>query len=182
MEAELEEALEVEVEVEEDSVLFPNSSFIPPVALRNRETGDLISLEKYASSKSWHLKHFDPLYLHPSQELIEIHQESWVGLTDAEIEAVWEVDETDPTDTNSLYYAKVIVRAAEANLRTKNTWFSAIERLIEPPPAPDRDWIELSNEEIVGLAGWAPSFSKRACMFALINAADARLKALNHVV
>jgi hypothetical protein len=55
-----------------------------------------------------------PLYTHPPRR-------EWRGLTDEEIEHIWEADDTSDEDCRSLYYAKKIGRAIEAKLKEKNT-------------------------------------------------------------
>lgn len=62
-----------------------------------------------AEPRAW-----NPLYTHPPRR-------EWRGLTDEEIESIWEADTTSAEDCQSLYYAKVIARSIEAAIKERNT-------------------------------------------------------------
>jgi len=49
-----------------------------------------------------------------------IEQRKWAKLTNKEIEEIWDADTTPEDTTGSLYYAKLLIRKAEAKLKEKN--------------------------------------------------------------
>jgi hypothetical protein len=52
-----------------------------------------------------------------SDVLALLSRRQWVGLTDEQLEQMWEADKTSPEDCQSLYYFKKIARAVEAKLK-----------------------------------------------------------------
>jgi hypothetical protein len=50
----------------------------------------------------------------------EHSEREWVGLTEEQLEQMWEADATSPEDCDSLYYYKKIARQVEAKLKERN--------------------------------------------------------------
>jgi hypothetical protein len=54
------------------------------------------------------------------EQFAALVKKEWVGLTEEQLEQMWEADTTSPEDCDSLYYYKKIARQVEAKLKERN--------------------------------------------------------------